>query len=683
MGNFGKKQHISGIALTLIASALLVACDTNETKIENSNPDAFTPKGNVVGVLTDSQTGEPVVGAVVDIGIASATTDDTGHFVLYNVPPNTFINNGMITGSYTAVIKTANVTSPINQKSATYTGPRYANYDTTCNFMNVVFTSLAEVSGGTGTSSTNHDTQVNGLVATTQMTIGKMSGSISGVVYDTDGETPVEGAKIDAVVTDNIGEGCPGGTSLISQYDVTTDANGAYSIAGIEAGYTPTIRAYTTDNAKTASNVLPTMIEGRSYDADNGANLILALNDSVGPVLISTSIENNQDIAVDGNPISVVFKFNEAVVSSEYTTNTAPSASTSGVNTIYNDVSVLYNGAKAGNVAHTVSWNTEMTELTVSIPAAAIAQTSSYTVSIAAGQAAGRLTDAAGNIYTQASGVNDTINFTTGGGTDLSGTAPTVAVTNASTVDYNTFPVTVDWLPVAGAASYNVYRSGTIGASTLALELVGNVTTSSFADADKSSSNANGDTGADCDYPTYTTCNNDGTTGNANNNSGAENRGGTGLVSGESAVSYSYTVAAVNANGDEGAMSTAVAVTDGVSPKLLSIAGNAVSDADGDGNCETVTATFNEPVNEALAETAANYTYNLGTTGGSTLTATAAELTSSTTVKVTFADATACATFSDDADNTELFVVAAVTDIAGNAIATDGDTWHEDTATVD
>ena len=42
--------------------------------------------------------------------------------------------------------------------------------------------------------------------------------------------------------------------------------------------------AYTSDNGKTDSNVLPTMVEGRTYDSDNGADLHLSWLDTVAPM---------------------------------------------------------------------------------------------------------------------------------------------------------------------------------------------------------------------------------------------------------------------------------------------------------------------------------------------------------------------------------------------------------------
>ena len=53
------------------------------------------------------------------------------------------------------------------------------------------------------------------------------------------------------------------------------------------------------------------------------------------------------------------------------------------------------------------------------------------------------------------------------------------------------------------------------------------------------------------------------------------------------------------------------------------------------------------------------------------------------TVVVTFPDATACASFTDDADNTEIFSVKLVTDAAGNVIDVAKDSWHQDSTAID
>jgi len=678
-----RKLHTSGVAVSLLAAAVMMGCENTTNNTSNPNPNTLVPTGTIQGTLTDSQTGEPVVGAVINIGVANATTDANGQYVMRSVPANTRLNEtANIGGTYTAVIDTSAVTSPINM--ATTTGAKYTAKDTTCNGMNVVFSSLAEstTGGGAGASNgANHDTPITGLAAVADLTIGKMSATITGTVFDVDGSTAVEGALVDATVGGTIGGAvnagalCGGGALVVAS--ATTAADGTYTISGIEAGLTPTIRAQHTNNDKAATFTFPAaVVENRTYNADNGANLVLGYNDTVAPTLISTSVENNADVAT-GADIAVIFTWNEAIVTNEYTDNITKDATLlAGVNTIYNDVTVNYNGAKTGNVAHTLAWNAERTQLTVTIPSASVQATSSYTINASAGRTNNRMTDKAGNTYVRATNVVDIINITTNGGTDLSGDAskPALTITN-NTVDYNTFPVMIDWLPIAGAASYDVYRSSTGGATTIAKKFIGNVTTSSFSDSDTSVDAANG-----------------GVTGNATDGQGYENNfGTTALLNGDFPVTNSYTVVPVNANHTAGAESAALSVKDTVSPRLNALAANfAVADSDGDNQCD-VTLSFNEPVAEAAAETAANYTFNPGPTvatltASTALAAADATLTSApgvapATVLVNFpyASSTNCVDFTDDADDSEILIVnSAVTDVAGNAIDASFDVLHQD-----
>jgi len=654
--NNAKKS--SGFALSLLAAAVLIGCDTNTTTNTNPNPETLTPTGTITGILTDVSTGEPVVGAKISIpGVSTATTNASGQYVFKNVPANTYVNGGAISAAYAAVIDTSKVSSPANAN--------YAAQDTTCNGMNVVFSSQNESGGGPAggsggeTNSTNHDTPIEDLVASFNLTIGKRSGTITGTVFDVDGATTLEGVNVAVTVGDTVGTtGCAAGTTFTIA-STTTAADGTYTISNIEEGTTPTVQAYTSDNNKIAGPIAFATVTPftKTFDGTEGGDLTLGYNDTVAPVLIATSIEQNADYTItagtapfdaDGDLVAT-FTWNESIVDNEYSNNTTVDTTSVGVNTIYNDVTVNYNGAKAGNIAHTLTWNAEKTVLTVEVPAAAIKNTSSYTISTAAGRTNNRMQDAAGNTYTLGTNISDTIVFTTNGGVDLSATAPVITVVNSDTIDSGTATVNLDWLPVAGASSYNVYRTTTTGTGASALvsanqmiSVVGATTASAYADNPVA------------------------------------------FTSGENTQSYSYQVAAVNSNYEQGQLSTAVSATDVVEPMLTAVTANAVTDADGDGNCETVGVTFNEAMVESLVETASNYTYNLGTTQGSTLTAESVVQNSATTATVTFPDATLCADFTDDGDNSELFTInAAVTDYAGNGLDVDGDVWHQDTTAID
>jgi len=67
--------------------------DTNNSSVTNPNPKNFNPKGYIQGKVVDSCTLQPIVGAVIDIGVAKATTDANGQYMMANVPATTYYDH--------------------------------------------------------------------------------------------------------------------------------------------------------------------------------------------------------------------------------------------------------------------------------------------------------------------------------------------------------------------------------------------------------------------------------------------------------------------------------------------------------------------------------------------------------------------------------------------------------------
>ncbi len=141
------------------------------------NPNALMPTGTIQGTLIDAVTNEPIVGAVVDIGIAKATTSETGQFVISNVPATTdSVGAGIAGGTYQVTVDLRQVKVPTN-------GAKYPDFSYAVAAVN--YTSLNDGSNDAGTSSSNHDTPVTGLVAPITVTVGKLAAGIKGVVAKT------------------------------------------------------------------------------------------------------------------------------------------------------------------------------------------------------------------------------------------------------------------------------------------------------------------------------------------------------------------------------------------------------------------------------------------------------------------------------------------------------------------
>jgi len=550
-------------AITCFAIACIIAltaCDNNTTTTSNDSPIITNPTTSVSGRVTDSTTGEPIHGAVVMIeGLnISASTDADGNYTLLDVPPNTSSSGNF--GNYRVTIDMKNVKSPVLMSDTTITN-RYADMDVTGNTMAV---QASDINGANGTSI--GETDINNVV---NFNVGKASASVSGVVYGMDGSTLVEDARVELWQgAENVG--------------VTTSATttGAFSFSEVEAGFNYTL-VITKDDMTYTSPAAFAATENLVYSVDVEKRIVLAYSDTLSP-----SVINNPDPAMDkANDADAVFSWvlNEAIAADPmgYRDSIAVGGS------LYNDILVTFDGAKVGGVAKAVAWNTDFTILSVTIAAASLRQTSAYTINMGNVSNTGgtgsnmQLMDAAGNTVADASFA--TRSFTTNGGTDLSATAPTVTLAAPKgTLTHNETNVVLDWPAVAGANSYNIYRTATVGGVSMGTVLINNVSTSS----DNDTLNAGGD-----DF-----------------GSGF----GTLISAEREAVSYTYQVAAVNSNKVEGAMSTATsAIADSQTPLInTAVCTDGASDfedTNGAPGSELV-VNYSEPMNVALAETLAAYT---------------------------------------------------------------------------
>ncbi|OGS99455.1 MAG: hypothetical protein A3K04_06160 [Gallionellales bacterium RBG_16_56_9] len=348
--------------------------------------------------------------------------------------------------------------------------------------------------------------------------------------------------------------------------------------------------------------------ETRTLSIQGNDAVFVASTDVLAPAIISVTPEQNADIAPAAT--NVVFTFSEPILQTA-DTSTSPSVPTG----LYNTVAVNFNGAKASNIARSLSWNATSTQLTVNIPA--LAASSRYSVSLAGTGTALRdaNNNAVTNIATAGKGV---LSFTTNGSTTPAAPAA-VTVTNSASLNYNSPTVLLNWLPVSGAKAYNVYRAQNFAGASGQLQLVQPVAgqpstlTSNFSDAVPNS-------------PTFP------------------------FVSSQSKLTYTYVVRSVSTDNVESADSIPVTVQDNVVPTATIPAGLAA----------TYTITFIEPVDEATATTLANYVLTQGVAASVPVVSNAVLNANLTTVTLTLSAATV-------AGNT--LTITGVTDIAGNAMA--------------
>ena len=233
-------------AATLLGlSVNLVGCN-GQAGAPGVNAPTLQPTGTIQGRLRDSTTLQPIVGARINIGVASATTDGDGQYVMTNVVvPVDSANNGNA-GLYYATINMRGVTSPVNMGNATAT-PRYADF--AYKSIPISFTPLYVAAASAVTA-----TPVTGLIATSDFTVGKLAATIVGVVGDSVTKQNVGAGYIVTLVSQGsnisglptvpatgvaVGTGASG--ELVAT--TTTNATGNFTFANVESKQTFIITA--------------------------------------------------------------------------------------------------------------------------------------------------------------------------------------------------------------------------------------------------------------------------------------------------------------------------------------------------------------------------------------------------------------------------------------------------------
>jgi len=619
-----RSKSVMLVVLLIVASLAIFGCSDDTSKAV-TNPGAFNmnPIGSIQGRLLDAVTLEPIVNAVIDIGVTQAVTTADGQFVLYNVPADTDALNGTVGGTYFITINMQNVTSPVNMNSQTevYYYAKHYYQAVAVNYTSLDDTEAATSANPGGGSGTNHDTPVDQLMAHVDLRAGKLSTTINTVVAGCaiDESTGVLGnaffqdmgagytvALVAGAATGNYND-TTGVAGLNVIGTATSDSNGEATFTLVEAGANMLTMAFDADergfstsdggvgtcNRLTGAGCaeIATGGDGTVYtqSIQESTAIHVCPVDNHGPSIVNVTPEPGTDNTPGST--SVVFTFSEPVKQDASTTTDA-----SSIGNLYEDIQVMYAGNKAGNVAYGLSWNATFDALTVTLTTAASGK---YWVMIPGvdgrftdnqGQAADRGvcpddSDAPGAYAVPATGADQdcTVWFTTSGAAAADSPA-NIVITNANTLD-ETGTAIVDWLASAGAKKYNIY-----------------VTPIQWPGLPEENRHQTYlfDTTANTDIAVCGDPDAGGAAGVCDNAADDFN-----FVEGDSIqLAYEITVCGVDADEVESATCSAAAVAqDVVDPTMVVTQADFVTDRN-----DTLDVTYSNHMVEGVAETAANYT---------------------------------------------------------------------------
>ncbi|TAJ79960.1 MAG: hypothetical protein EPO42_05210 [Gallionellaceae bacterium] len=533
--------------------------------------------------------------------MAKATTSSTGQFAIPNLP----------VAIYHATIDLSGVFSPLNMASTT--GLHYPKY---------VFQSLPAFNT-TGAASSVPAT------ASVSIPVGKLAATVSGVVTDASGAPVGLGYNVTLATA-------TAPTSVVSTTQTT--ATGSFSFLNIQSQGAFSISAADTTGAFASVNAVAV-----TAPIDGGTiNKTVSVTSALPPTVVSVTPQHNSDIAPVANQ-QVVFTFSKPIKQTAVVGNTSASNPAG----LYSYVAVNFAGNKAiraSNIAHTLAWSADRTQLTVTLPVVGVSAT--YIVDLCnapltddAGVAVSGLGTACLDLpplaANAAAGIagKGYVSFTTNGGATAA--APgAVNLTNAASLDAKKGALaaivpTFDWLPVSGAKAYNIYRAtkqvwGT-GASAPA-------NTHPAVKLNATPLLASGYTDATLvDY----------------------------VENGSVKLAYDYTVTSLNSDSIESAPSTVVTAEDKVAPKLTQAGSSAT--------VSSITIAFDEVVDPATATNKANYSVALTATPAAkplvpdsvTENVNAANIVTGYTLNLAAGVTTA---------NASTLTITGVKDVAGNAI---------------
>ena len=645
-----KTLWMAGFLVAVISTMFTMAGCSKKTdnSVTNPNPGTFKPTGTIQGVVRDRVTLEPIAGAVVSIGVQTATSDQRGQYVLSNVPATSDALNSSITDKYRMTVDLRSVTSPVKMKDAATTikYPDFAYHD-----VELKYTSLNDsdptsgcypysynynsdssdtnqegTANCTGQNSTNHDTPVQGNVASVTTEVGKLDANIVGVVAVGCNEQesgffdPVPDGYIvklynnyacdsdectSAIVDETEGNSSSGQSGHLINQTETSKGTGYFTFTNVEAGSSVSICSSSPDGTRDdcKSYTAPADNETLTLSIAQSTAIHLCSNDAHGPTITQVSPEPGSDLAAGSIDVNITFS---EPVKQTLKNDTDPKGDSKS--NLYSIIEVMYDGSKTGNVAYSLNWNSSRDMLTVTIPDTG--KSSRYHVRLKDVDQDGLFEDANGKtgnigICPDDSTVptdygvivgdiinNDcTVYFTTNGGA-IPKPVDTVSVVNASSIDNKGTDAVLDWPTSSGSKYYNVYcRNVQVFADDsrqnhqFVLLNPGGGDVEDIVDVNGSSATVYLDPGD--------------------------------LVeAGSIAIEKECKIRGVGADGDEGLDASPVAIAviaDAVGPELepgdeLSCgAGSDATVCDSNDEITHINLTFDEQLNDALAQTEGNY----------------------------------------------------------------------------
>jgi hypothetical protein len=429
--------------------------------------------------------------------VAKATTNTSGQYTMKNVPATSYVDVTTVTGSLnsgssvgTSPTLTDTITgklkidsgyrgtysATIDMTAATIGGVKVTNYASY--YYNEVEVKFASLQPDTGIlSATNAKvTPVVGLGnGDFDFYLGQLTAGISQKVLMATDHTPAANYIVYIFSNDNGKDGNSAtGFSGHKVWQGKTGADGSFTATGLEANKSFGIMAIDSASAGgpnfEAFGSFMSGCDGSIWYATQDDYMFAKSTDTICPFLLSVT----QAICtyVDGTKgaLSVVFTFSEPIVATGRNSGQGVTPSPYWPD-LYDDVWVNYLGNKSSNIDHSLSWNTAMTQLTVTIPSGAVAPGAVYTVAIMNNEF---LADASGRLLSDGPDSDGNVpctfnsNIFNGGkmygttfstfGVETAGAITDLTVVNPSAdlVDFDT-AFGLDWTPVTGAKRYHVY----------------------------------------------------------------------------------------------------------------------------------------------------------------------------------------------------------------------------------
>lgn len=505
------------LLLLMMSMAVLFMGCSRDSSVTNPNPDAFQPKGTIQGVLVDKASKNPIEGAVVSVGLKSATTNDAGEFVLRDVPATYDALNFNVVNKYTVTVDMRDASEVCGPNAIASCG-QFPYPDFAYRGVAVEYTSLNDTDTGDGFGSnddvfafsnhSNHDTPVDGLVATLGIEVGKLSAGINGTltyclsVHNRGYNTVTEDCTVSVISTNyddlcDVGECEQGPNSFTGdKRNIVATADtvaGAFSFSGLEA-----ITEYALKASCDGGTLVGEFEDGGHHywhhdavktlsEGTTDGSFCVAYADTTAPILKHVTPQNGAAIG-NVTSVDVVFTFSEPIAQTALTD--PANVSVCGVTRL---TKVDFEGqvweGVAGDVAYTVEWQnsatdaacngaTDCDQLLVHVPNLAPASIYSIEIDDVLDPWGGDeliescmpFTDLAGNPFTDApdnescddGGVNgdpycksEVSIYTI---TDCDPLAPTSLAALFQPYDFDDH-VVLDWTAAVCAKSYNIYQA--------------------------------------------------------------------------------------------------------------------------------------------------------------------------------------------------------------------------------